>query len=133
MGRFSDFDACVADFMREMGFTANYIRTLSTVPNDDTGTVDVITQNIPINAIRAELFRPLNGSSGTKPQTLIQEGDLILYVQPTEKADQFAEALVMGASSDKVIMQGETWSVVTVKMHAPDPSDVLLYELYIRK
>jgi hypothetical protein len=132
MDRFSDFDQLVAEFMREWGFTATYLRTLSSVPNDATGGVDVSTQEIQVSAIRSELFRPLNGS-GTKPNTAIQEGDLILYVQPTEKADEFAEALVIDPSADKVIVNGETWAVVTCKAHAPDPSDVILYELYIRK
>lgn len=132
MNKFNDFDQCVSEFMREWGFQASYIRTLSSVPDDDTGTVDVVSQNIPINAIRAELFRPLNGT-GTKPQTTIQEGDLILYVQPTEKADEFADRLIIDPSSDKVIISGETWNVVTAKTHAPDPDDIILYELYIRK
>lgn len=132
MNRFSDFDMMVAEFMAEFGFTATYLRTLSSVPNDATGGVDVTTSEIQINAIRSELFRPLNGS-GTKPNTAIQEGDLILYVQPTEKADEFSDRLIVDPSSDKVIINGETWAVVTCKAHAPDPSDVILYELYIRK
>ena len=108
MGRFSDFDTCVADFMADYGFEATYLKTLSSVPNDLDGTVTVNSQSIAIYAIRAELFRPLNGT-GTKPQTTIQEGDLVLYVQPTEKADEFADALIVDASNDKIIIAGQTW------------------------
>jgi hypothetical protein len=132
MGRFSDFDQLVAEFMQEFGFQATYTRTLTSIPNDATGGVDTTTQSIPINCIRSELFRPLNGS-GTKANSLIQEGDLILYVQPTDKADEFADALVVNAATDSVIIAGETWAIVTSKLHAPDPSDAILYELYIRK
>lgn len=133
MGRFSDFDQVVAEFMNEFGFTATYIKTLSSVPNDSTGGVDVSTpQEIQIAAIRSELIRPLTGT-GTNAGTSIQEGDLILYVQPTEKAEEFAEALVVDPSSDSVIINGTTWNIVTVKQHGSDPSDVILYELYIRK
>jgi hypothetical protein len=132
MGRFSDFDAMVAEFMGEFGFTATYVKTLSSIPNDATGGVDTTSQSITINAIRAELFRPLNGS-GTKANSLIQEGDLILYVQPTDKADEFADALVVNAATDSVIIAGETWAIVTSKLHATDPSDPILYELYVRK
>jgi hypothetical protein len=132
MGKYSDFDQLVAEFMREWGFTATYLRTLSSVPNDATGGVDVTTQEIQIAAIRSELIRPLTGT-GTNPGTTIQEGDLILYVQPTEKADEFADALSIDPASDSVIISGVSWNIVTCKTHAPDPSDVILYELYIRK
>lgn len=133
MSRFSDFDALVTYFMAEFGFTALYQKTLTSVPNDATGGVDVSTQEIQINCIRSELFRPLNGS-GTNTGSSIQEGDLILYVQPTEKADEFADALVVNAASDSVVFpDGSTWAIVTSKLHATDPSDAILYELYIRK
>ena len=132
MSRFSDFDQCVAEFMSEWGFTAIYQRTTYSVPDDTDGTVSNIVTQIPIRAIRSELFRPLNGS-GTKANSLIQEGDLILYVQPTEKADEFAEKLEIDASADKVVISGVEWNIVTCKTHAPDPTDVILYELYIRK
>jgi hypothetical protein len=118
--------------MREWGFTAIYQRTTYSVPDDSDGTVANIVTPIPIRAIRSELFRPLNGS-GTHPQTAIQEGDLILYVQPTEKADVLAEKLEINPSADTVDIAGVSWNIVTVKAHAPDPSDVILYELYIRK
>lgn len=132
MSRFADFNAMVALFMQEYGFTASYIHTLSSIPNDATGGVDLTTVTIPINAIRMEQVRPLYGV-GTMTNSLIQEGDLILYVQPTEKANAMAGVLVVDPTNDKVIISGITWNVVTVKHHAPDPSDVLMYELYIRK
>lgn len=132
-GRFSDFDQMVAEMMVEFGFQATYQRTSST-PNDATGGVELSTQEIAINCIRSELFRPLNGSSGTRSGTDIQEGDLILYVQPTEKADEFADALVVNAASDSIVFpDGSTWAIVTSKLHATDPSDAILYEMYIRK
>lgn len=134
MSRFSDFDQMVAEMMVEFGFQALYQRTLPGVPNDATGGVDSPEPlSIPINCIRSELFRPLNGS-GTNSGSSIQEGDLILYVQPTEKADEFADALVVNAASDSVVFpDGSTWAIVTSKLHASDPSDAILYELYIRK
>lgn len=132
MGRFSDFDMMVAEFMSEFGFSTKLLRTTHSVPNDADGTISNITTEIPIRAIRSELFRPLNGS-GTKAGTAIQEGDLILYVQPTEKADSLADALVVNATSDKILINGVAWNIVTSKLHAPDPSDAILYELYIRK
>lgn len=133
MGRFNDFDILVTEMMAEFGFSAFYQKSYPPVPNDATGGNDSPPPlSIPINCIRSELIRPLTGT-GTNNGSSIQEGDLILYVQPTEKADEFATALDVNPSSDNVLIQGVTWSIVTVKMVASDPTDVILYELYIRK
>jgi hypothetical protein len=133
MSRFNDFDILVTEMMADFGFTALYQRNLPGIPNDATGGVDSPPPlSIPINCIRSELIKPLTGT-GTNNGSSIQEGDLILYVQPTEKADEFATALVVDPSSDNVLIQGVTWSIVTVKLIASDPTDVILYELYIRK
>lgn len=79
-----------------------------------------------------ELIRPTEGT-GTKGSSLIQDGDQILYVRPTEKTDVFADALVINPASDSVLINGISWGIVTVKEYNPSASDVILYELYIRK
>lgn len=131
MSEFDDFHALVNDFMVEWGFPALY-QKISSVPNDATGGVDETVISIPIRCIRQEQYRPLTGI-GTNPNTIIQEGDLILYVQPTEQADEFAETLVIDPTDDNILIENETWNIVTVKKHATTPTDTLLYELYIRK
>jgi hypothetical protein len=131
MSRFDQFDRLVANAMQRWGFTALY-QKITTVPNDATGGVDETIIAIPIRCIRQEQLRPLFGT-GTNTGTDIQNGDLILYVQPTEKADKFADALVIDPTDDNVVIQGVTWNIVTSKLHGTDPSDPILYELYIRK
>lgn len=131
-GMFDDFDRLVSEFMSDFGFYATYRRMVSSTPNDTTGSVDVITEDIEIQAIRMELIRPIEGS-GSKTSTQIQDGDLTLYVRPTEKTDEFADALVIDPSADRVIINNVTWKIVTVKEYNPSASDCILYELYIRK
>ena len=131
MSQFDDFHALVNEFMTEWGFAATY-QKISSVPNDATGGVDETVVAIPIRCIRQEQYRPGTGV-GTNPNTMIQEGDLILYVQPTEQVDKFAEALIIDPTDDNVLIKGETWNIVTSKLHATDPSAPILYELYIRK
>ena len=131
MSQFDDFHAIVAEFMSEWGFTAQY-QSITAVPNDAKGGVDETVTVIPIRCIRQEQTRPLFGL-GTNTGTIIQEGDLILYVQPTERANQFAAALDIDPNDDNIVIQGVVWNIVTSKMHGTDPSVPILYELYIRK
>lgn len=130
---FDDFDRMISDFICEFGFSATYVRMVSSTPNDTTGSITVVTEDIPIEAIKMELVRPMNASNATKAGTLIQDGDQILYVRPTEKTDEFADALVINSSSDKVIINDVTWTIVTSKEYNPSASDCILYELYIRR
>lgn len=131
-GQFDDFDRLVLEFMQEFGFLATYKRMVSSTPNDATGSVDVVTEDIEIQAIKMELIRPVEGS-GTRSNTSIQDGDQILYVRPTEKSDEFANALTINPASDVVLINNVTWAIVTVKEYNPSASDCILYELYIRK
>jgi hypothetical protein len=131
MNQFDSFHRLVANLMARWGFDATYQR-ITSVPNDATGGVDETVLSTPIRCIRQEQYRPLTGI-GTNPNTMIEEGDLILYVQPTERADEFAEVLVIDPKDDNIVIDGETWNIVTVKKHATTPTDTLLYELYIRK
>ena len=131
MGRFSEYDQLVSEMMAQFGFQATY-KHIVTVPNDATGKVDKVTTSIAINCIRQELSRSLNGQ-GTKPGTMIQEGDIILYVQPTEKADSSALPLVVDQTADKIVIGSDTYSIVTVKLMSSSPFDNVAYEMYVRK
>ena len=131
MGRFNDFDALVSDMIQEFGFIATY-QHITVVPNDATGGVSTTTVNIPINCIRQELNRPLNGQ-GTKGGTMIQDGDVMLYVQPVEKADSTLQSLVVDQTADRIVIGNDTWNIVTVKLLTTDPTDIVAYEMYIRK
>jgi len=129
---FSDFDRMVAEMMQEFGFTTTYYVNGSPVVNDSTGTVTHTTTEYTIQAIKMELPRPTNGAVSNS-NSLILEGDQVLYVRPVEKADEFATAFVPNPTSDRVLIQGTLWDVISVKEHNPSASDNILYELYVRK
>ena len=130
--RFGDFDSIVADFFTDFGFTTIYTKYSAGIPDDEEGTITEVKQEIEIHAIKMELPRPSNGAAADSG-TQILEGDQILYVRPTEKVDEFASILIVNPTSDKVLIQGSQWKVVTVKEHNPSSTDNILYELYIRK
>lgn len=124
----NDFHRMVLEFFKDFGFTTTYEKTTAT-PNDDTGGVDIVVEEIEIEAIQLELPMSSNGS-GTRAGTLIQDGDQVLYVKPT---DRFNDVVLIDPSSDRVIINGVSWKIVSVKSHNPTASDCILYELYIRK
>lgn len=130
--RFDDFDRMISEFMDDFGFLATYVRLISSTPNDTTGGVTLVTEDIEIQAIKMELIRPTEGT-GSKTGTLIQDGDQMLYVRPVEKSDVFADAISVNPTSDRVVINGVTWKIVTVKEYNPSAADCILYELYIRK
>jgi len=132
MGRFDDFDSMVAEFFIEFGFSATFVHSLAPVHNDTNGTVTTPTLSIPVEAIRMELIRPVEGS-GSRTGTLIQDGDLQLFVRPTEKSDYFAEALQVSPNTDSFVINGKSWKIVTCKEYNPSADDCILYEFYIRK
>ena len=128
----SHFDEMISLFFQEDGFTATFIHNSDPVVDDSDGTVTTPTESIEVEAIRMELIRPIEGS-GSKTGTLIQDGDLQLFVRPREKSDIFADALEINTSSDSFVINGKSWKIVTVKEYNPSASDCVLYEFYIRK
>lgn len=128
----NDFDRVVAEFMTEYGFTATFIKTLPAIPNDDDGTISSPTEETDIRAIKMELFGDMHGSR-SKPSSLIQEGDQMLYVQPSEKTSRWSDPLYIDPTADRVRINNQLWKVVALKEYNPTASDCILYEMYIRR
>lgn len=132
MSKYSDFDRMLFEMFQEFGFTTTYYHKVSETKNDTTNKITPVYENIEIEAIKMELIRPVEGT-GSKTGTLIQDGDQMLYVRPTEKSDVFADALAINPTSDRININGIMWKIVTVKEYNPSASDCILYELYIRR
>lgn len=133
MSKYSDFDRMISEMMSEFGFVTTYFHKVSESINDTTNVITPIFEEIEIEAIKMELVRPVEGSSGTKSGSLIQDGDQMLYVRPTEKVDVFADAIAINPASDRININGKMWKIITSKSYDPSANDCILYELYIRK
>lgn len=133
MSRYDDFDRMVSEFMSDFGFLATYEAKTSESVNDTTNKIIPVFEDIEIEAIKMELVRPPEGSQGSKSGTLIQDGDQMLYVRPTEKSDIFADAMTVNPTSDRIKINGILWKIISCKSYDPSASDCILYELYIRK
>lgn len=127
-----DFDRMIAEFMCEFGFVTTYKHLVSSAPNDATGKVVAVFEDIEIEAIKSELIRP-NEGRGTKPGTNISDAEIMLFVRPLEKTYRFAEVTSINPTADKVLINGVQWKIVTVKEYNPSANNCYLYELYIKK
>lgn len=131
-GKFDDFDRVMYQMIQDFGFLATYKKCTPGVADDAAGTISDTFEDVEIEAIKTELLRPNNGL-GSKIGSLIQEGDQILYIRPTEKTSVFADPLYVNPALDKVMIGNTLWKIVTMKEHNTTNEDCILYELYIRK
>lgn len=138
MQDFSDLIGLVDSMMDEFGLTATLVTTLDGGDYDPTtGTITPIVENIPIRCILMDLTLQSNGA-GTRDKTLIQDGDKILYVRPSDTLLPILMPngiLAIDSADDKVIVGGYTYDVVTTKTLDPTASGTapIMFELYIRR
>jgi hypothetical protein len=125
-----DFDRMVAQFMRDDPLTVFYLSVQNTY--DDLTGVNTRTEvRIPCKAIFLD-YQLRSSGDGTKPATLIQEGDKLLYMQPPNKADSLVAPLVIDPSADRVEIEGVVYKIVIFKQTNPSAANCLLFELYLR-
>lgn len=129
---YDDYHRMLAEFFREDGFDATFIKPLPGIPNDDDGTVTSDTEETTIRCIKMEVFGNMAGSR-TKMGTLIQEADQVLYVQPSEATNKWADPLYIDPTSDTVIINEVSWKIVAAREYNPSASNCVLYELYIKR
>lgn len=127
-----DFDLAVLEFMNEMGFTAQYVQTANGEYDPATGTVTPVVTQTPVQAILMDLTLSSNGLS-TRFGTLVEQGDKQLLVRPPHKATEGATPMDINSASDKVLVHGVEYKVVTFKEINPTGADPLVYDLYIRR
>jgi hypothetical protein len=130
--RFDDFHNMIGEFFSDFGFTTTYYSIGEPVADDSNGTISSPTTEISVQAIKLELPRPTNGIT-SNANSQILEGDQLLYIRPTEKADVFADAVVANPTGDYVIINNARWKIVAIKEYNTSAQDNILYEMYIRK
>lgn len=138
MQDFSDFISTVNMMMDEFGTTGTLVTQLSTGEYDPaTSTNTVVRGEIPIRCILMDLTLQSNGA-GTKEKTLIQNGDKVLYVRPSDELLPILMPngiLEIDSSDDNVIVGGQSYGVVTAKVIDPSATGLkpVMFELYIRR
>lgn len=128
MQDFSDFHEMVREMMKDFGTQGTLVSRTGGDYDPATGEVSVSDTETSITCILMDMTLQSNGS-GTKDKTLIQDGDKVLYVEPSPNVQS------IDSTSDKVVVGGITYDIVTMKMIDPTAtnSSPLLYELYLRK
>lgn len=126
----ADFDNVVLQMMDDFGATQTYVMSSQEEYDTETGTVSSVTTSVPVRMILMDLTLQSNGLS-LKYGTEILTGDKEAYVQPPVKNS--GPALVITPGSDKLVVSGTTYTVVTFKEVNPTGTDPVLYTLYLRR
>jgi hypothetical protein len=126
-----DFDKAALELVSEFGGPATYVKTTLGDYDPATGTAATTTVNIPLTVAMFDLNNPQNGY-GTKPGTELQAGDKETYVLPPTKQGQ-ADILPIDTVNDKIVVNGVSYSIVTMKEMNPSGTDPLLYIFYLRR
>lgn len=133
MSTAADFDRMVMEFMRDDPLTAYIVKQSTTGTFDPTtGNLPTSEIEIPVQAIQLDLTLRTNGD-GAVPYSLIRASDKLLFVRPPEKTDIFSMPLVINPAIDGVRIGTKVYTIVMLKEVNPSGSNVILYELYIRK
>jgi len=132
MPTLDDFDQVVLDMMVDFGGTATYIKQDSYSFDPVTGLNSILKTEITVEAIIMDVYANLGGI-GNKSNTLIQEGDKIIYIRPPEKVDSTATPLNIDPSQDKIVFGNITYNIVTVKDINPSSDNLILHEVYVRR
>lgn len=132
-----DFDSTVLEFMREYPLVVEY-KKYTSVYNPSTGGVDAATVvTTEVNALLLDLTLNSNGLS-TRFGTMVVAGDKQLFIQPPQKASSnfgnpTPEELTVDPATDRVVVNGQEYKIVTFKEINPTGTNPILYDLYIRR
>ncbi len=132
MSIISDFDDVVVEFMRDYPMLATYVQQTDGVYDPATGSMSSTTTQTVVDAILLDLTLSSNGLS-TRHGTTVIAGDKQLVVRPPNKKDPLAPALVINTATDRVIVHGITYKVVTFKEINPTGDNPILFDLYLRR
>ena len=132
MSNSSDFDEIVTYFMGEFGTTAKIIQNVQGVYDVASAITQTQTNVIPVRSLQFDYIPRKYGNTFTD-NTLIQEGDKQIVIQPCEKTDPDAPVLVINPATDSYQVGNLLYKIVTVKEYNLSGSDNILYILYVRK
>lgn len=122
----SEFHDVVNEFFDVQGWstTATLIKK-TTVYDVDTSDTVVTETLYPMQAMPFDYINKFLGAS-TMNETLIRNGDKQVYLKPS------AGVTDIDPSSDKLLLGGKIYNIVTAKEFNPTMTDVLYWELFVR-
>ncbi len=131
MSTIDDFNRTVLEFMADDPLTVTYQSNTESY-SDATGINTITTVSIPCQAIFLEASPRVTFGDGTKDNTLIRQGDKLLFMRPPEKSDIYSDPLVINPALDRILVGTTSYSIVTVKQTNPSAANCILYEIYLR-
>ena len=138
MQNFSDFSSVVNDMMADFGSAGILTTQLDFGEYDPTtGVKSVVTADMTVYGILMDLSLQSNGL-GIKDKTLIQAGDKLCYLKPSEELLPILMPdgiVVVDPADDRIAFGDVIYKIVTVKVLDPTSSRTkpIYYELYLRR
>lgn len=127
-----DFDLTVLEFIKEMGASGTLLQAVEGVYDPSTGTVSTSDTEIAVEGILMDLTLQSNGLS-TKYNTLVEAGDKEFLMRPPHKTSDLASPVEISPASDRIVIGGFTYKIVTSKELNPTGVDPVLISLYLRR
>lgn len=131
MSNTSDFDEVVQYFMNEFGTSAFILQNVQGIYDTTTSSVQTSVNKIAVNTLQFD-YIPRKYGSTFLDNSLIQEGDKEILVQPVEKSNPDALPFVVNPSTDSYMVGNQTYKIVAIKSYNPSNSDNILYVMYVR-
>jgi len=128
----SDFDRAILEFMQDDPLTVTYVSSSSGTMNYETGEYVPILVSTPCAALLLDLTRN-NAGFSTKFGLLVTQGDKEVWLQPPEKADRYAEPLVITPGADKVVIGSTTYTVAVMTEINPTGDSPVIYNMMLRR
>ena len=127
-----DLDLALLEFINEYPASATLFREATGDYNPATGTTETVTDEIPVQAILMDLTLQSNGLS-VKYNTMIEAGDKELYMRPPHKTQGSPTPFEINPVSDRILIGGIMYKIVTYKELNPTAADPVLVTLYLRR
>jgi len=129
----NQLDRVVTNFMSRYGVAAKVLVAGNPVYDHDTQIVTSTDVEYTVNAMFFDMTRQMNGVRDIA-NSLVQEGDKQVFIQPTEKANVASAAMpIPQANKDKVQVGNKIYKIVTVKQLNTTMDNCVFYECYCRE
>lgn len=123
------FKRVVHNMLSRYGGTATVVVSTQGTYDVNASQYTTVQTSYPVMAVAFDLVLKNNGSKDMT-DTLIQEGDKQIFIQPISNSNPLPE---LNPATDVVTMGGKSWKIVTIKDLNPTLADSVLLELFVRK
>ena len=132
MSAFDPFNRVVTNMMRQFGTSASILVAGAGTYDPSTSEYTETDTEYIVKAMFFD-FNKQNNGLREATDTLIQEGDKQVLIQPLDKTDPALSLPSLQPNKDRIKIAGKIYKIVTVKQVNTTMNDCILYEIYCRE